>query len=134
MIPDRATVQLARGKADTVSGTATVLIKVPTVGRKISGGLSWFGTPHPDDYLHVMISDEDNLLGYGAGATIASYTDTGVPSANQGWFIPPSGFALVERLVEFGNVPGGLYVKIVGTKGDGSSDTLRVNLHWGQAY
>lgn len=132
-IPDRATVQMARMKCDTVSGVATCKIKIPADARKINGGLAWFGNHHADDFIAVYITDEDNLLGYGAGFVVGGYTDAAVPEANRGWFIPTTApYVSIERLVEFGTLPPNMWLKIVGTKGDGAADTLRINLHWGK--
>ncbi len=125
MIPDRATVKMACGKAATVDGIATIMIAVPVGKRKINGGLAWFENRHPDDKLQVFIALAN-------GTPISGYTDTDVPSENQGWFIPNhADYVEIERLVEFGTLPEGLYLKVVGIKGDLSSDTFRVNLHWG---
>lgn len=132
-IPDRATVQMARMKVATVAGTSTCLVKIPALGRKINGGLAWFETPHFDDILKVFVTDEDNLLGAGAGTVIAGYTDLEVPADNQGWFLAKNApYITIERLVEFGTLPGNMYLKIVGITGDARVDTLRVNLHWGK--
>lgn len=133
MIPDRATVQMACGKAATVAGVANILIKVPTGGRKINGGIAWFEAHNLDDRVQVLVTDEDNILGYGAGFVVAGYTDLSVPSGNQGWYIPrDSGEIKIERLIEFGSLTQNLYIKIIGITGDSRADTLRVNLHWGK--
>lgn len=132
-IPDRAIVQLARAKAATSSGVATILLKIPAAGRLIDGGRAWFETPHFDDFISVYVTDEDNLLGYGAGAVIGGYTDTDVPIDNRGTFIPKTApYVELTRLVDFGHLPGNMYLKIVGTTGDLRADNLRVNLHWGK--
>jgi len=132
-IPDRATVQMACGKAATVSGTATILIKIPAATRKIAGGSAWFETPHFDEKVKIYVTDEDNLLGYGAGFTVGGYTDADVPADNQGLYIPKAqGFAEVQKLVDFATLPALMYLKIVGITGDNRSDTLRVNLAWGK--
>ncbi len=134
-IPDRATVVMACMKADTVDGVATALLKVPTGGRKINGGTAWFSDNHNDDKVKVFVTDEDNILGYGAGFVVAGYTDTGVPEDNQGWLIPYyAPFVQIERLVDFGNLPQNLYIKVVGITGDLRASTFRVNLHWGKPY
>jgi hypothetical protein len=137
-IPQRASLRLAKVKADTVSGVATALLKVPGTpgvdkGRLIQGGTAWFGIPTLSDQIEVHISDEDNILGQGAGTIIASYTDSDVPEANKGWFIPKSDLGIqVTAFAELAAIPAGFYLKIVGKKGDlNLSDTLFVNIKWG---
>ena len=126
MIPDRATVAMACIKASTVNGVATAMLKVPSGGRKINGGIAWFENHHQDDKIMVYISLEN-------GTVISGYTDDGVPDDNKGWFIPSHTKEIkIERLVDFGTLPENLYIKIVGIAN--REDTLRVNLHWGKAY
>jgi len=138
IMPERASVRMAKAKAATVSGVATILIQVPGTpgssdGRIISGGNGWFDSLHADDHIEIYITDEDNLKGGGAGLVIGTYTDTDCPLACQGWFINPhKGFVDIRQLETFGFLPAGFYVKIIGTKGDLSSDTFRVNLKWGK--
>lgn len=133
MIPDRATVQIACGKAATVTGVATILIKIPAPTRKISGGSAWFETQHFDDKVKIYVTDEDNLLGYGAGFVVGGYTDSDIPSENQGLYIPKiKGVAEVQKLTDFATLPALMYLKIVGVTGDTRADTLRVNLNWGK--
>jgi len=137
VILEKGTLKLAKAKATTSSGVATILLKVPGTpgsgdGRLIESGYGWFLIPHADDYAEVYVSDEDNILGYGAGAIVGSYTDTDVPSANKGWYFPkPDPTLRVDALAGIGFINAGLYLKIIATKGDLSSDTFMVNLKWG---
>ena len=135
-IPERATLKIAKAKATTVNGIATVLLKVPgspiTVSRSISGGEGWFETSHPDDFAAIFVTDEDNILGYGIGFVVGTYVDTALPIENQGWYLPrPTQLLNVEAMTSFGRLNGGFYLKIVATKGDLSLDTFRCNIIWG---
>lgn len=133
MIPDRATVQMACIKAETVDGIAVAKLKVPSGGRKINGGLAWFEENGDDDRIQVFVTDEDNLLGQGSGFVVAGYTDSVVPTENQGWFIPKKApYIEIQRLVDFGHLPANMYIKIIGIKSGGVAGVLRVNLHWGK--
>ncbi len=137
-IPTRATLKIARAKDATTSGISTILIKSPgtpgsSEGRLIEGGSAWFETPHHDDYVCIFVTDEDDILGYGEGATIGTYTDTDLDTANQGWYIPyPKGWADLSTFGGIGFIPAGLYLKVIATKGDASSDTFRMNVKWGK--
>lgn len=128
-IPRKATTKVAKFKVDTVSGTATALLKVPGNGRVIKGGSAWFSTPHADDYIKFYVTDEDNILGLGAGIVVGSYTDGEVPVANEGWYMTNP--LVIEAIVSTGFLEPNFYLKIVAVKGDGSADTLRGNIHWG---
>ena len=137
------TLKLARSEAACdEAGIATILIKVPgtpgsTDGRWILGGSAWFnGDWHSDDcILGVWFTDEDNILGYGPGVSVGSYTDDDLSAEQQGWFIPKNpSVVTVSALGGYGFCPAGLYIKIVGRKG-GSSFTgidLYVNMQWGK--
>ena len=125
--------RMACGKADTENGASTILIKIPSEGRYVAGGISWFLNPHKDDKISVYVSDEDNILGLGAGAIVGSYTDSDVAEENRGWYLTTSTKQIEAKPVQvndLGFVMANLYLKIVGTKGDVSTDTLYVNLHW----
>jgi hypothetical protein len=136
IVPDRATLKICKIKQVTTDGVATVLLKVPgEVGefaaRIIEGGHAYFNNHHADDFVQIYLSDEDDILGYGVGTVVGSYTDTDVDQSNIGWFIPPSGVLAVGALGGLGHLTGGLYLKVIATKGDLSSDTFRCNIIWG---
>jgi hypothetical protein len=125
-----------------VDGLAECLLKIPGTpgteeGRWISGGQAWFsGDHHYDDkVVGVYFTDEDNILGYGAGFVVGSYTDDEADEANRGWYIPKSPqMVKVEAIGGYGFGPSGLYIKIIGQKG-GTAFTdvsLYVNLEWGR--
>jgi len=118
---------MAKGKATAVNGVATIIITVPAV-RKVSGGQAWFENHHPDDSVQVFITLPD-------GTVLNTYTDTQVAADNQGWYIGPSGKTEIRQMADFGTIPqAGLQLRVVGTKGDGSADTLRTNVLWGEPY
>jgi hypothetical protein len=137
-LTDQATVQMARLQIITnENGLGAEVLKIPgTPGvlgtRIIKGGMGWFETPNAGDYVKVVVTDEDNILGYGAGVTIGSYTDADVPTENQGWFVPPNQFLYLERVGSTnGYLLGGLYIKIIVQTGDATQDVFRCNLVWG---
>lgn len=136
LIPSRGTLKTVRGKVQTdVSGDGSILIKVPgTVGEKtrlIQGGSGWFDTHHADDYVKISVTDEDNILGGGAGVEISGYYDSEVPTDNQGWYVPSSGYIEMDAIADMAQLPAGLYLKITVKKGDSSQDWFRCNIKWG---
>jgi hypothetical protein len=134
-------VKLASAQAEVGSnGMATISIKIPGTpnsgaGRWIDGGTAWFDDQHKDDrILSVVFTDEDNLLGYGAGTVVGSYTDSELDSAQQGWRIPNKrGMIEVIAMGGYGFAPAGFYMKITGQKGGGIvTGTLYMNVMWGK--
>jgi hypothetical protein len=120
-------------------GRATLLLKIPGTfgtedGRWISSGIAFFDTWNAGDMIEsVRFTDEDNLLGGGAGAVIGSYTDEEVDDANKGWPIPPNKWIKAEAIGGYGFAPAGFYIKIVGKKAAGiTTGTLYVALEWGK--
>lgn len=136
-IPEKGTLKTARSKVQTnTNGDGLILIKVPgTNGKKsrlVEGGEGWFDNPHPDDWVKISISDEDNILGNGAGFEAGSYYDGEVPYDNQGWYIcSHRKYVSMKALSDMGNLLGGLYLKIIVKKGDNSQDWFRCNFKWG---
>ena len=139
-IPSRTTLKMAKVKITTdTSGDGSALLKVPGTpggsgqGRWVQGGEGWFSNAHEDDHIDIQITDEDNILGAGAGAVISTYTDTDVPTANQGWWVPydKKGVSIVA-IEGTGFVPAGLYIKVIVKKGGAPlEDTFRCNIKWG---
>lgn len=134
-------VKLASAGADVdANSMATILIKIPGTpnsgaGRWIDGGTAWFDEQHKDDrIMSVEFTDEDNLLGYGAGTVVGTYTDTELDSAQQGWRIPNKrGMIEVIAMGGYGFAPAGFYMKITGKKGGGlTTGTLYMNVMWGK--
>lgn len=134
------TLKLASAKEEIdEEGNVTILLKIPGTpgssdGRFISGGMAWFSQRHEDDrIIGVYFTDEDNILGGGAGAIVGSYTDDEMDSINQGWRIPPIGHVDAETLGFYGIAPSGFYMKIIGKSGNGAQagKALYMNLEWG---
>lgn len=125
---------------DSSNGTIVATLKVPGTpgsgeGRYLSSGSAWFSPQSDDDRVTVFVTDEDNLLGYGAGTVVGTYTDTDVPAENSGWYIPAKmGFIKVEAFAGYGFVPAGMYIKVVGHKGGSApfTGTMYINLEWGK--
>ena len=134
-------VKLASAQADVdVNSLATILIKIPGTpnsgaGRWIDGGIAWFDDQHKDDrILSVEFTDEDNLLGNGAGTVVGTYTDTELDAAQQGWRIPnKKGMIEVIAMGGYGFAPAGFYIKITGKKGGSlTTGTIYMNIMWGK--
>jgi hypothetical protein len=129
------TLKMACAKSATdVNGFVQLDIKVPgTVGsgdgRYVEGGSAWFLNYHADDHFKVHIIDVDNILGYGAGAQVGSYTEDGT---NAGFYAEPDGKVHVSSMGFFGFIQSGLYLRMEGQCGDGTTDTIYMNIIWGK--
>jgi len=127
--------KMACGKATTdVNGFVQLDIKVPGTpgsgdGRYIQGGSAWFANYHSDDHFKVHIIDVDNLLGYGAGFQVGSYTEDGT---NAGFYAETDGKVHVNSMGFFGFAPSGMYLRMEGQCGDNTSDTIYMNIIWGK--
>jgi hypothetical protein len=141
--PQSVKLLLARGKAATdVDGLADVILKVPgtfnwpaTDGRAIEGGFGCFVNQEEGDYITIELRDDDNLLGLGAGYVVDTFDDTGVPTANQGWYFLGSNPLDLHPVIhdDTSDLPAGMYLHMMGHKADSAtSDTLYINLHWGK--
>lgn len=135
------TLKLAHGEmtVDGTTGLATILIKIPGTpgsadGRWISSGTAFFDVHTPGDkVLAVRFTDEDNILGAGAGAVVGSYTDDDADEINQGWAMPPTGWIKCEAIGGYGFAPAGFYIKVVAKKsGDSPSGKFYCNFEWGK--
>lgn len=135
------TLKIAHGEADvdTETGLATILIRVPGTpggadGRWMSGGIAFFSSHNTGDkVLSVRFTDEDNLLGAGAGYVVGSYTDDEADEANQGWVISPRAWVEAEAIGGYGFAPSGFYIKVVGKKAPGNySGKFFMNIEWGK--
>lgn len=135
-IKETALPKMYKGKATVSSQVATVLMKIPgTAGtdyRYLKGAFGWFENYHADDYIKAYLTDEDNILGYGAGTVIREFTDTEAADANEGWFAPPDKVIEIMGIETVMEILSGLYVKVVAYKGDTTADTFRVNMYWGK--
>ena len=137
IIKEQAILRMARFKVATVTGVSELLVKIPGTagsgdGRYVEGGRGWFETHNLDDCFTVCITDEDNIMGYGAGVMVGSYTEQEIATINEGWYIPVgSKEVIVNAMAGMGWIPSGLYLKITATKGDLSADNFRMNLNWG---
>ena len=129
---------------DVTSGIATALLKIPGTagsgdGRWLSSGTAWLGGEWNSDdrILGVWFTDEDNILGYGAGFVVGSYTDDELPAENQGNYIPKNpSYLTVQAIGGYGFAPSGLYIKIMAQKGGTGPFTgidFYVNFEWGKS-
>lgn len=134
------TIKLVHLQGDiTEDGTVTVLLKVPGTpgsedGRWISSGIAFFDVHTPGDKIvGVYFTDEDNILEYGAGTVVGSYTDDDADEVNRGWIIPPSGWVKAEAIGGYGFAPAGFYIKVIAFKaGESPSGKFYCNFEWGK--
>jgi hypothetical protein len=136
LLPQSVTLLLARAEADTdVTGLADAVIKIPSEGRTIEGGFGFFENVETGDWLTIDLKDDDDIYGFGAGATIGTFDDQLVPLANQGFYFMNSQPLELSPIVSDDprELPGGLYLHICGHKKNiATVDTLYVNLRWGK--
>lgn len=135
------TIKLSHGECTVgEDGIATILLKIPgeagsSDGRWISSGVAFFDVHTPGDkVIGVYFTDEDNVLGNGAGTIIGSYTDDEVPEQNRGWAIPPNGWVKAEAIGGYGFAPAGFYIKVIALKaGESPSGKFYCNWEWGKS-
>jgi hypothetical protein len=137
--------QMSNMQANNVapSASAVVTIQIPGTfngvnppcnGRYIDEGEAWF---YPgvdgDTVTSITITDNDNLLGIGAGAIIGTYSDSQVPSANQGWALHPVFPTEVSTLGWYGFIPSGMYLNITVQRSTNATvnGNFYCNLKWG---
>jgi hypothetical protein len=121
-----ALLQMAREKLTTSGGVADIKIDIPS-GRYVVGGEGWFdGNPHPGDYVHLnILDDQDNI--------IIAFQDTALPAGEQGWFLR-NGHMVIDKLVDgldIGPEEGHHKVQILAYTGNGRADNFYVNIKWG---
>jgi len=88
-------------------------VNPPANGRYIDEGEAWFYPGADGDAVTgITITDNDNLLGMGAGTVIGTYSDIQVPTANQGWALHPVFPTEVSTLGWYGFIPSGMYLNI----------------------
>ena len=127
--------RMASGKVlSNATGLAVLDIKVPGIigsedGRYVQGGSAWFANHHNDDHFQVHVIDVDNLMGYGAGVQIGTYTEEG---DNAGFYAEPDGRVQVSSMGFFGFLPSGVYLRMIGQSGDFAVDSLYMNVTWGK--
>ena len=114
-------------------GRKVTAANLKTSGRVLAKGMAFFGSVTAGDKISsIVITDDDNILGYGQGFVVKTIHDSDLPEANMGWFVPPSvGYLEVSALKAFRFIPSGLYLKVSGEKSGLLASTLYVNLHWG---
>ena len=124
--------------ADTVSGVATVITKIPgTPGvdkRRLKGAYGWFDNPTAGDTVKAWMTDENNMLQMGSGTVLASFNDDEAPEDKQGWFLTTDAQGLsVKGFEDLMDLTSGFDMKIQATKADIEVvDVFRVNYYWGK--
>lgn len=136
LIPQSVKLLIAKATSGTdINGVADAVIKIPNEGRTIEGGFGYFENQAAGDWLTIDLKDDDDLYGFGAGATIATYDDQLVAVANQGWYFPPTGVLEIHPIVanDPTELPPGLYLHICAHKANvATADNFFVNVHWGK--
>lgn len=99
--------------------------------RWVSGGMAWVHPYSPTARIRVWVSDEDNILGYGAGTVVRSYTDGEQPEGRRNWYFPPIGHVEAETIGGYGEIPAGLYL-VVEFEDDAGGAYGYCNLEWGK--
>jgi hypothetical protein len=72
---------------------------------------------------------------------VKSYTDDDLPVENQGWYfdpvaqgsnLPPVGYCDIEPIARYGHAIAGMYLKIVWTRANLDTGTIRISVWWGK--
>lgn len=120
------------------NNVAECLIEVPSGGRYIAGGYVFTDVFCAGDAItEAVLVDVNNLAGYGAGTILASYSDEGVPEANQGWYLEPynnnTGYQEIEPIGGYGFLPEGFFLRIRVKRKSGSGATKAYcSVWWGK--
>lgn len=123
------------------NGQVVLYLKIPGMfnsgeGRYISEGMAWFSQPtYGDKIVGIYFADQDDLLGYGIGTIVGSYTEDEMTDDNKGWYIPqPRNFIECETIGFYGFAPAGFYIKIIAQSGNGyqAGKKVYLNLTWGK--
>lgn len=101
----------------------------PAVGRLMFRGDMWVGTATGGDRAYVQVTDEDNILGAGAGLVVGDYRDTDMDAANQGHYLK-NGEVSLGGIAGYGPAVGGLYLKTTLVVPAARNDTIYANVHW----
>jgi hypothetical protein len=137
---DEIVLKLAKisGQADS-NGDLSLEIQVPgsiaNVERYVSGGYAYVDNyAWTDAVTKIEVKDNDNVLGYGAGAVLKTYHDADVPTDNQGWFFEKhhgnEGVVEIEPMGWYGQFNGELYLKL--TFKVSANAKVKAILWWGK--
>lgn len=109
-------------------------VNPPADGRYIDEGEAWFYPGADGDRVtSIVLSDNDNLLGAGAGYVLGTYHDAQVSANNQGWILHPVFPTEVSTLGWYGFIPAGMYMTITVKRAASASanGNFYCNLKWG---
>lgn len=81
------------------------------------------------DRIVVDIYDKDNIFGFGAGAVLGYFYDEDAAAANQGHYFT-KGKVDVGGIGGYGDLVGGLYLRMKAVLSVARTDTLLCNIHW----
>lgn len=123
--------------------SATISIKIPGIfsgvnppcdGRYIDAGEGWFYPGADGDRVTaITVTDNDNLLGAGAGTVLGTYHDAQVDADNQGWVLHTVYPTEISTLGWYGFIPAGMYMNITVKRSATASGNgnFYCNLKWG---
>lgn len=129
---------MVSGQADA-NGDVVLSIQVPgTPGSEVryaAGGYAFTDSySWTDKITKVEVVDDDNLIGFGAGAVLKVYHDSDADEANQGWPFWKThgneGECEIEPMGWYGVIPSGLYLKI--TCKVAASAKVKTCIWWGR--
>lgn len=114
---------------------AEASLVIPAGGLYIAGGEAFTDVFYAGDACtEIKVVDVDNLLGLGAETTIATYHNTSVPTANQGWYFLPNhcntGLISERSLGFYGFIPEGFYLELYFKKKPASTATTVYINYW----
>jgi len=132
--------KFACGEANFVNDVATIKIKCPgalgDTDRYLIDGYCFTDLFHFGDKItKVQVTDEDNLLGYGAGFVLKTYHDSALPLANQGWYLweepGNTGGCDLDNAGGTASFPSSMFLYVeVTKKSTSSATTAMVNVFW----
>lgn len=121
-----------------VPQTFTGLDPIANNGRYVAGGYAFSdGYKFGDKVSKIEVVDDDNILGFGAGTVIKSYTDNDAEASNSGWYfwatINGEGEIEIDPIGGYGFLPSGLYLRVTCNRVSGSpANNVNINIWWGK--
>lgn len=96
----------------------------------------------PDEVIQSMgILPSPFNVAFPSYPIVKSYTDDELPEENQGWYfdpmtqgngLPPVGYTDIEPIGGYGHAIAGMYLKLVWTRPNSTSGSIRISIWWGK--